>query len=206
MISGDSSTDQDSGLGTEAELYRRLSLATPADTVRGISIHSALEIVRTELGDEAVARCLEQCSEKHFKSFFNYTIHDYLHVVYAAAWQLSDRYGGFDAAIRRIAGGFTPGFLATTVGKAFMLLLSQGPRHLLNNMPMAFRAAASTQDISIVWTGPKSGVLLTRRDFILHLSHEGALMSLFRALRLPNARVRGRLVGPLDNEVEFSWD
>jgi uncharacterized protein (TIGR02265 family) len=206
MVGGDTSRGDDSGLGTEMELQRRLSLATPADTLRGLSIDTALETVRTELGDEAMESCLVRCTEKSFKSFFSYPVSEYLNVLYPAARLLSARYSGFDNAVRRISGGFTPSFLSSTVGKAFMLFTTQGPKHLLNNIPVAFRAAASIKEVSVVWTGPRSGVLLTQKDFLLYLNHEGALMGLFRALRLPGARVRGRQVGTLDNEVEFSWD
>jgi hypothetical protein len=37
------------------------------------------------------------------------------------------------------------------------------------------------------------------------MNHEGGLLGLFRALELPGARVQGRQVGSLDNEIEFSW-
>jgi hypothetical protein len=38
------------------------------------------------------------------------------------------------------------------------------------------------------------------------MNHESGLMSLMQALRLSGAWVRGRQTGPLDNEVEFSWE
>jgi uncharacterized protein (TIGR02265 family) len=206
MSGGQGSTRDDSGLGTEQELQRRLSLATPADTVRGMSFHNVVEAVREDLGEEAVAHCVAQCTEKHFKSFFFYPVSDYLRALYAAGWMLSDRHGGFDPAIRRISGGLAPGFLASVVGKAFLLLTTEGPRHLLNNLPVAFRATASFAEVSVKWVGPKHGLLITKRDFILHLAHEGGLHGLFRALGVQKVRVRGRQTGPLDNEVEFSWE
>ncbi|MGZ3460811.1 MAG: TIGR02265 family protein [Archangium sp.] len=206
MSGGQSSTGAESGLGTELELQRRLSLATPSDTVRGMSFHTVLDAVREDLGDEALARCLEQSLEKSFKSFFNYPVGDYLRMLYSAAWMLSEKHGGFDNAVRRISGGMAPGFLGSVVGKAFMLLTREGPKQLINNMPVAFRAAASFGVVSVQWSGPRSGMLVTKRDFLLHLNHEGGLLGLFRALGLQNARVSGRQTGPLDNEVHFSWE
>lgn len=206
MIGGHTSPRGESGLGTEQELQRRLSLATPADTVRGMSFHSTMDAVRMDLGEEALAQLLTKSREKSYKSFFNYPVSEYLVLLYNAGWMLSEKHGGFDEAIRRIAGGFSPGFLSSVVGKAFMMLSKDGPRQLISNMPVAFRAAASFAEVIVQWSGPRSGMLVTRRDFLLYVTHEGGLMSLFRALGLPNARVQGRQTGPLDNEVEFSWE
>ncbi|HYO58967.1 TIGR02265 family protein [Archangium sp.] len=195
----------ESGLGTEQELRRRLSLATPMDTVRGMSFQTTLEVVRVDLGEEALARCVKQLGEPNYKSFFTYPVSDYLRLQYSAAWMLMEKHGGFDNAIRRTAGGMAPGFLGSVVGKAFMLLTKEGPRQLINNMPVAFRAASSFGEVSVHWTGPRSGVLTTKRDFLLYMGHEGGLLGLFRAMGIKDARVSGRQTGPLDNEVEFSW-
>jgi uncharacterized protein (TIGR02265 family) len=205
MMGSESSTWGESGLGTQQELLRRLALTTPADTVRGLSFHTALDAVRADLGEAAAERCLDELSEKSFRSFFHYPVSDYLRMLYCAGWMLSERHGGFDNAIRRIAGGIAPGFLASTVGKAFLLLSKEGPRHLINNMPVAYRAAASFGELSLRWMGPRHGVVHTRGDFLLYMNHEGGLLGLFRALELRGARVQGRQVGPLDNEIEFSW-
>jgi uncharacterized protein (TIGR02265 family) len=206
MTGGQIAMELESGLGTELELQRRLALASAADTVRGLSFHNLLDAVRLELGDEAVGRCQAQCEEKNFKSFFTYPVSDYLRLQYTAAWMLQEKYGSFDNAVRRMASGLAPGFLSSVVGKAFMLLTKEGPRQLINNMPVAFRAAASFGEISVHWTGSRRGVLVTRRDFLLYLNHEGGLTGLFRTLGIMTAEVRGRQVGPLDNEVEFSWE
>lgn len=206
MSEGQSSTGAESGLGTELELKRRVSLATPADTVRGMSFHTTLDVVRGELGPEAVERCLEPLKEKSYKSFFTYPVSEYLRLQYSAAWLLSEKYGGFDNAVRRIGGGMAPGFLSSVVGKAFMLLTKEGPRQLLNNMPVAYRAASSFGEAIVHWTGPRSGVLTTKRDFLLYMNHEGGLLGLFRTLGLQGARVNGRQTGPLETEVEFSWE
>jgi uncharacterized protein (TIGR02265 family) len=205
MIDGQTATSAESSLGTELELKRRLTLATPVDTVRGMSFHTTLDVVRAELGEDAVARCLEPLKDKSYKSFFTYPVSEYLRLQYNAAWLMSEKHGGFDNAIRRIAAGIAPGFLGSVVGKAFMLLAKEGPKQLLNNMPVAYRAASSFGEATVHWTGPRSGVLTTKRDFLLYLNHEGGLQGLFRTLGIQESRVSGRQIGPLDNEVTFSW-
>jgi uncharacterized protein (TIGR02265 family) len=206
MISSPASFDEQSGLGTKEELQRRLSLATPTDTVRGFAINNTLGALRQDLGHEAVAHCLRQVEAKSFHSFFNYPVSDHLRVLYTTAWMLSDRYGGFDHAIRRIGRGLAPEFLSSVVGRTFIALTQQGPKQLLEHVPVAFRATASFGESTVRWTSSKSGILSTRGDFLLHLSHEGGLMSLFRTLKVQGGWARGRQVGPLANEVEFAWE
>ena len=206
MTAVDSAVEPSSGLGTEEELQRRLALASPTDTVRGLSFHNLLDAVRMDLGEEAAARCLARCEGKLFKSFFSYPVSDYLLLQYMSAWELQARYGSFDSAVRRMTSGLAPGFLSSVVGKAFMLLTKEGPRQLINNMPVAYRSAASFGELSVHWTGARRGVLSTRRDFLLYLNHEGGVQGLFRTLGITTAEVRGRQVGPLENEVEFSWE
>lgn len=205
MIDGQTSRGAESGLGTELELKRRLALASPVDTVRGMSFHTTLDVLRVELGLEAMEQCLEPLKEKSYKSFFTYPVSEYLRLQYTGAWRLSEKLGGFDNAVRRIGGGMAPGFLGSVVGKAFMLLTKEGPKQLLNNMPVAYRAASSFGEATVHWTGPRSGVLTTRRDFLLYMNHEGGLLGLFRTLGIQDGRVSGRQIGPLDNEVAFSW-
>ncbi|WP_434390814.1 TIGR02265 family protein [Melittangium boletus] len=193
-------------LGSYEELERRLALATDADTVRGLSFHNVLDAVRLDLGPEALARLTGSREAPDFKSFFSYPVRDYLRMQYAAAWMLAERHGSFEGAVRRMSAGMAPGFLGSVVGKAFMLLMKEGPRQLITHMAVAHRAAASFGELTVLWTGPRHGVLRTRRDFLLHFNHEGGLLGLFRALGLENARVSGRQVALLENEVTFSWE
>jgi uncharacterized protein (TIGR02265 family) len=193
-------------LGSREELERRLSLATPKDMVRGLAFHTVEEALRADLGEEAVRHCLRDCTEKHFRSFFLYPVADYLPLLYEAAWMLSERHGGFEPAVRRIAMGIAPGFISSMVGKAFMMMTREGPRRLIDYIPTAFRSTATFGDPEVHWVGPTHGVLTTRRDFLLYLNHEGGLMSLFQMLKLRGVRVQGRQTGPLENEVEFSWE
>jgi uncharacterized protein (TIGR02265 family) len=206
MISSQASFDDQSGLGTKEELQRRLSLATPTDTVRGFAINNTLGALRQDLGDEAVAYCMRQVNAKSFHGFFNYPVEDHLRVLYITAWMLSERYGGFENAVRRVAQGLAPEFLSSVVGRTFIALTQQGPKQLIAHVPMAFRATASFGESSVRWTGPRSGVLSTQGDFLLHVSHEGGLMSLFRTLKVQGGWARGRQTGPLSNEIEFAWE
>lgn len=191
-------------LGTEQELERRLALATPSDTMRGFFFNGALEAVR-ELGDEAVRRCLEAGGETSFTSFFRYPVTAYLRVIYTAAWLLQEKRGGFEAAMRHVGYMAAPPYLSSAVGRALLMVNQKSPRLLISSLPTAYRAATSYGECAVHWTGPRSGLLLTRHDFMLHLIHQGALLALFDAMDIRNVQVSGRQVGALDNELTFSW-
>jgi uncharacterized protein (TIGR02265 family) len=192
------------GLGSERELERRLALVTPADTMRGFFFNGALAAVRV-LGDAAVRRCLEAGGEASFTSFFSYPVTAYLRVIYTAAWLLQERYKGFEPAMRHVGFMAAPPYLSSAVGKSLLMLAQGSPKVLISSLPTAYRAAVSYGECSVLWTGPRSGRLITKRDFMLHLIHEGALLALFAALGTRGVQVSGKQVGSLDNELSFSW-
>jgi len=191
-------------LEARQELERRLALATPSDTMRGFFFNGALAAVR-ELGDEAVKRCLEAGGEPSFTGFFRYPVTAYLRVIYTAAWQLQEARGGFEAAMRHVGYMAAPPYLSSAVGRALLMANQKNPRLLISSLPTAYRAAVSYGQCEIVWTGPQSGLLLTKHDFMPHLIHQGALLALFDAMGTPNVRVGGHQEGVLDNAVSFSW-
>ena len=191
-------------LGSEQELERRLALATPSDTMRGFFFNGALAAVH-ELGDEAVRRCLEAGGETSFTAFFRYPVTTYLRVIYTAAWLLQQTRGGFEAAMRHVGYMAAPPYLSSSVGRVLLMANQKNPKLLINSLPTAYRAAVSYGECSVRWTGPRSGLLLTKHDFMLHHIHQGALLALFDAMGTRNVRVSGNQVGELDNEIAFSW-
>ncbi len=192
------------GLDSQRELERRLSLVTPSDTMRGFFFNGALAAVRN-LGDAAVRRCLEAGGETSFTSFFRYPVTAYLRVIYTAARLLEERYQGFEAAMRHVGYMAAPPYLSSAVGKALLMMAQGSPKTLISSLPTAYRAAVSYGECEIIWTGARSGLLVTKHDFMLHLIHEGALLALFTALGTQGVRISGKQVGSLDNEITFSW-
>ncbi|PTL83899.1 TIGR02265 family protein [Vitiosangium sp. GDMCC 1.1324] len=192
-------------LGSAQELERRLALARPMDTMRGFFFNGALAAVRS-LGDEAEQHCLDAGGETGFTSFFRYPVTAYLRVIYTASWLLQEQHGGFEAAMRHVGSMAAPPFLSSALGKALLMVTQGNPRMLISNLPTAYRTAVSYGECSVQWTGPRSGLLITRHDFMLHLIHEGALLALFEVLGTRGVQVSGRQVGELDNEITFSWE
>jgi uncharacterized protein (TIGR02265 family) len=98
-----------------------------------------------------------------------------------------------------------PPFLSFGMGKALLMLAQGSPRMLLSSLPTAYGVAVSYGECAVKWMGPRSGLLVTKHDFMLHLIHEGALLALFEVLGTQGVQVSGKQVGTLDNEITFSW-
>ncbi|WNG39764.1 DUF2378 family protein [Archangium minus] len=186
------------------EFERRMALATPADTMCGFFFNGALAAVRS-LGDEAVKRCLEAGQETSFTSFFRYPATAYLRVTYTAANLLRVQHDSLENALRYVGCMVIPPFLSSAVGKTMLTLNQRNPRLLISSLPTAYRAGVSYGESSIKWTGPRSGLILTKHDFIHPLIHEGALLGLFEVMGMKGVWVSAKLVGALDNEIAFSW-
>jgi uncharacterized protein (TIGR02265 family) len=98
-----------------------------------------------------------------------------------------------------------PPYLSSSVGKVLLMVNRNIPKLLITSLPTAYQAAVSYGECSVRWTGPRSGLLLTKHDFMLHLIHQGALLPLFDAMGTRNVQITGEQVGILDNEIVFSW-
>ena len=59
---------------------------------------------------------------------------------------------------------------------------------------------------SVVWMGPKKGILAVQRTFTPLPFHEGGALAMAARLGVKNAKVRARSTGPLSLELEVSWE
>lgn len=188
------------------ELERRIKLATPQDTARGLFFNGALDAVRVLGGVPAAERCKALSGETMLVDFFSYPITGFLRLAFGAAQLMAPQLGGFDEAMRRMGRQATSDFLASSAGKTLLLLAGDNPRRLMGNVPTGFRAAVSYGERSVEWTGEKSGRFIMHRDFLLPAYHEGVLTAVLESVGAKNPRVSGRQTGPLDAEYELQWN
>lgn len=190
----------------EEDLRWRLSQLTSQDTVRGMILNGVLEVVR-ELGDEAAVRqCLDVVGEKKLVDFFSYPSDRHVQTIYMAARLLSDRFSGFENALRAMGHQGTKNFLSSPAGK-LMLVLGQGnPKRLINGLPSAFSVAVSSLTSEVKWTGPQSATFILRRDFIPLAYTEGALRPVLENAKVKHFEIRSRQPEPLVGEYDLSWE
>jgi uncharacterized protein (TIGR02265 family) len=189
----------------EEELLLRLALTVPSDRTRGLFPRSTLEAVR-ELGEEAVRRCEWASGEERLVEFLTYPIGTYLRMVFVAARLLEARCGGFDAALRELGQRAARCFLASAAGLTLQLVAGGSVKELVGHLPSAYGFSTGFGTRSVVWTGPTSGRLCMRREFMPYPFLEGVLLGVLDKARARGARVSGRQLSTLESDYEVSWE
>ena len=189
----------------EEDLTRRLALAGPLDMTRGMFPRSTLEAVRV-LGEEAVRRCEQASGEERLVEFLTYPVGAHLRMVFVAARLLEARCGGFDPALRELGLRAARCFLESAAGIALQLVGGGSVKGLVGHLPSAWRAWVSFGARSVLWTGPTSGRLTMRREFMPHPFQEGVLLGVLDKAHARGARVRGCQLSTLESDYEVSWE
>ena len=186
-------------------LEQLLSLATPADTARGMFFNGLLEAVRVLGGEEARGKCHTVAGGKKFVDFFNYPVSDLMKAIFTATDLLAPKLGGRDAVLRQLGRRATDDFLSSTVGKTMMALAGTDPHRLLAAFPNACRASLSYGERSVERLGDRQARLIARRDFLPLPYNEGILTAAVEQSRARVVVVQGRRLGPLDVDYDISW-
>jgi uncharacterized protein (TIGR02265 family) len=200
-----SSAQQPQVAGAPKELEQRLAVLTPKDTTRGFLFTAALDLVKSQVGEEAVKRCTDAAGSASFNAFFSYPITTLLKLVYAASNELSGKYGGFDGALQQLGYRAAPRFLESTTGKMLLSLVGKEPKRLIDSLPTAYRTAWDHGSCSLKWTGPKSG-RLSYVNAMPVAYFTGSVQQMLSAANLRGIQVAGRQVGLTACEVDFSWE
>ncbi|MFE8595431.1 TIGR02265 family protein [Archangium violaceum] len=188
------------------DLESRLRLATPEYTTRGILFLATLASVR-ELGGEAmVKRCVEASGESEFVEFFNYPTSALLRMLGTAAGLLGASLGGYAEVLRYIAKRTVETYMTSVVGRSAQLVSSTDPMRLVRTLEALYKVSMVYSEPTVVWKGPKRGVLTVQRTFTPLAYHEGGALTLGAMLGLKNVEAYARPTGPLSLELEISWE
>jgi uncharacterized protein (TIGR02265 family) len=191
--------------GSQQELEQRLVLSRPEDTLRGFFFTGALDVVR-ELNDpRALKRCIEAAGGSRFMAFFCYPVGVLNRLLYTAAWELSERHGGFDAAMRRLGQQVAPEYLESGAGRVLVMLAGGEPRRMLNGFPSAWRTSIRHGECSVRWTGPVRGIVAIKGSTLPCEYLVGAVRGLFETTKVADVNATGRQVSLSETEVEVSW-
>lgn len=192
--------------GSAEELERRLAQVHPGDTMRGFIFNGILTIVGNESDEAAVQRCIEASGDQEFMDFFLYPITSLLRLFYMAAWELSEKHGGFAQSIWYLGNRVTPEYLESALGKALRVVAGNNAHHMASAMPEAHRTATSHAKIQLTWTGLKQGLFTYRDNLIPYQYYQGALHYALASTGPKGLRLKGRQTGPQECEVAFSWE
>jgi uncharacterized protein (TIGR02265 family) len=190
----------------ERDLARRLSLATPADTTRGLFMRSTSEAILA-LGDEGlVRRCREACAYEQFVEFFHYPIRLQLQMMALALAPLAARHGCGTRSLRLLGRRGASAFLASQAGRMLLMLAGGERKRLMECAPMGFRMSSSYGKHTLRWTGPASVHWRMERVFMPYPFLEGVFLGVLESSGASNVRVVGCQTGALDSEYDISWE
>ncbi|HEX8436906.1 TIGR02265 family protein [Archangium sp.] len=199
--------DSECSYDAEQDLEQRLLLVPPETTTRGFLFSSILKAVRELGGDEQVVQsCLEASGEKEFVELFNYPTRALLQMLAAAARGLSPRYGSVEEALRQLGRKGGASNMASSMGRSAQLMTQGDPKKLLATMQVLYGIAMTYSEPTVVWKGPKRGVLVIHQTYTPLPYHVGGAQETARWLGLEKVKVRGRTTGVLSLELDFSWD
>jgi uncharacterized protein (TIGR02265 family) len=192
-------------LGSREDLEQRLSLVPPGDSARGLVFTTTLEMVREEAGEAALSRCIEAAEGASFIYVFNYPMRALLRLLYTAAWELSDRYEGFEQAMSHLGARTAPDFLESTMGRMLMAMAGMNVRRLVSGVPVAYPTIYAHGSCTLRWLGASSCQLLLQGNVLPPPFLEGGLLHVLRAARAPKLVVQVRRVALTENELTISW-
>ncbi|HYO66317.1 MAG TPA: TIGR02265 family protein [Archangium sp.] len=190
----------------QRDLESRIDLATPEHTTRGILFLATLKAVRELGGEEMVKRCREASGESEFVEFFNYPTRALVLMLGSAAEQMSARLGGYGEALRYMAKRTVELYMTSVVGRSAQLVSSTDPMRLVRTLEELYKISMAYSAPTVVWKGPKRGVLSVQCSFTPLVYHEGGAITLGALLGLKNVEARARATGPLSLDLEISWE
>lgn len=194
----------------ETEYERRIALATPADTARGLFFNGILSAVISFGGEPALKKCHallnDRRFERRFVDFSSYPVTDFLKMALAATRVLSEQLGGPESTQRQLGTQATNDFLRSMAGRTLLLLSGDSPKRVIGNLASGYRSAVSYGERSVTLVGDKGARVVVKRDFMLPLYNEGVLLAVLESARARKPQVRSIPHGLLDCEYELSWE
>ncbi|HZI15593.1 MAG TPA: DUF2378 family protein [Myxococcus sp.] len=168
---------------TKDDLERRIALARPDDTVRGLIFNAVLALAGRQLGPEAAVRLREPLFTRSPVDFFSYPAVDFLRLIYSTADALTPRYGSHEEAMRAVGGAAVTGFFHSTVGQTLTRLIGQkDPKRLFANAPTAYSTLVSYGRREYSELGARRVRLHFQGDMQPVAFHEGVLGEALNAI------------------------
>ncbi|WP_375770934.1 DUF2378 family protein [Archangium gephyra] len=205
-MSDETGRGRDPSYDAEKDLGSRMLLATPEYTTRGILFVATLTTVRELGGEEMVKLCQQASGETEFVDFFNYPTRALLQMLDTAARLLSVRYGGYGEVLWQIGKRTAELYMTSVVGRSAQLVSATDPMRLVRTLEELYKVSMAYCSPTVVWKGPRRGILSVQRTFTPLPFHEGGAVTIGFILGLKNVAAHARATGPLSLDLELSWE
>jgi uncharacterized protein (TIGR02265 family) len=186
------------------DLRRRLSAATPRDTVRGIIFNSAFALLEELAGRPAAQEC-DRAGKGWRTEFFSYPVADYLELAWAATERLERRLGSTDRVFWELGSRAASRWLASPLGRTLAAIAGADARRLLSNTANGYRNVVGYGTRTIEWLAERHARLTFKHDFLVPVFHCGVITTAVDAMSGTRVRAIGRETGFLESEYDVSW-
>ena len=165
------------------EMTKRMALAAPAHTVRGLVFNAVLKLIEKDLGKPAAEALRLPISKRGLVDFFTYPASEFVKLLFVASDLLEPKLGGTDAAIRACGAAAVSGFFDSGVGKTLISIVGRGdPKKLFSNAPTAYSTAVNYGVREYQALGDKQVRLQFHGDMQPIAFHEGLLAEALKAV------------------------
>jgi uncharacterized protein (TIGR02265 family) len=211
MIQSNAAAAPSASNGEEITDYdRRIPLANPKDTLRGLYFNGVFNAVKKVGGEQALRQCHELMGDpklsRRYIDFSSYPVVDFLKVASAGARVIAPHVGGQANALRQIGMQSVSDFFNSMVGKTLLLLSGTSPARALSNLPQGYSTSVTYGERQVTLLGENSARVSFRSDLMPPAHNEGVLMCIMQVLKAKNPQVRTYPKGMLDCDHEVSWE
>jgi len=97
-------------------------------------------------------------------------------------------------------------YMASVVGRsAQQMMLGADPMQWVRTLQALYKVIMVYAEPSVIWMGPKRGVLAIQRTFTPLPYHEGGALAIAAYLGVPKVTARARATEGLSIELDLSW-
>jgi len=189
------------------ELTRRLELARPVHTVRGLAFNAVLHLVSEHAGEEVSARLLSELSARRLVDFFSYPASDFTRLLFLAAAVLSPHLGSRQEALRACGSACLHQFFYfSTVGRALAKIMgSKNPMRGFANTSIAYATLVNYGSHECEVLGPRQLRLVFQGDMQPAPFHEGTLTAALKVTEV-HGTVTSTIHGLDHAEFLLEWE
>jgi uncharacterized protein (TIGR02265 family) len=186
------------------DLARRLALATPRDTTRGLAFNAMFDVIRDHGSDDLAQSC-DPAETAGRTALLWYPVSDYLKIAWTSADWLEEDLGGWEAVFREFGRHMARMVLESPVGKTLALVAARNPRQLLQNASAGYWSMVSYGQRQVTFPAETHAVFTFRGDFMHPAYHAGILGGAVEAMGGADVATEWRQTGPLESAIEVAW-
>ena len=167
---------------SKTELARRLELAKPRDSIRGMFFNVIFDLVAQHHGQDGVRRIRSGNLALQLSDLASYPVTNFLNLLYATADELEPTLGDERKVFYLCGGASVRRFASTGAGSLLFNVLGRGDaRKLLAGAAKGYATTVNYGSREFLSLGERQGKMIFKSDMVPPPYHEGVLTEGLRA-------------------------